>query len=89
MHKNVLFSCFVGSFYSRLVLNKTHIVSFFFFLAEIFDNVSAARSSNLLQQQRSSPPAHGNLTKYVLNFEFVIGRQVKDGDREREKVRHR
>ena len=29
-------------------------------------------------------PAHGNLIKYVLNFEFVIGRQVKDGDRERE-----
>lgn len=25
------FSCLVGSFYSRLVLNKTHIVSFFFF----------------------------------------------------------
>ena len=48
--------------------------------------MSSERSSNLRQQQRfpPPPPAHGNLIKYVLNFEFVIGRQGKDGDRERE-----
>lgn len=84
MHKNVLFLVLLDHFTPVLSWTKHILFHFSFFLAEIFDNVSAARSSNLLQQQRSSPPAHGNLTKYVLNFEFVIGRQVRDGDRERE-----